>query len=44
MKTDIPRIRKRLGGGKVLVYFPSGTTRVMRIDDYIFHMEHRGYY
>jgi hypothetical protein len=44
MKTDIPRIRKRLGNGRVLVCFPSGEKRVMRIDEYLFSMERKGYH
>ena len=40
MKTHIPRIRKRLGNGRVLVAFPDGYRSVMRIDDFYFRYSH----
>ena len=43
MKTDVPRIRKRLGNGRVLIYFPSGEKTIMRIDDYFFSMQRKGH-
>lgn len=44
MKTDIPRIIKKIGNGRVLVYFPTGEKRLMKIDEYFFSMEKGGHY